>query len=76
MVISKDPVTPETLKQQTLDSHVKKSKHGRNLTKKLDNVERTAIKKEEPIQTNQNIKTEPVTNDSNETLLRCESLIQ
>ncbi|XP_063695041.1 N-lysine methyltransferase KMT5A-like isoform X2 [Bolinopsis microptera] len=66
MVISKDPVTPDTLKQQTLDSLVRKSKHGRSLTKKLDNAERPIVKEEEPTQINKNTKTEPVSHESDQ----------
>ena len=64
MVISKDPVSP--LKQQTLDSLVRKSKHGRTLAKKLENAETAVVKEEEPTQTNKNIKTEPVSHESDQ----------
>lgn len=37
-MVGKEPVTPDSLKQQTLDSRVKKTKHGRNIAKKLDNT--------------------------------------
>ena len=71
MVVNKDPVTPENLKQQTLDSHVKKSKHGRNLAKKIDNVGKTIVKEEKSEETNENLKTEPVLEkQSNERRIR------
>ena len=71
MVVNKDPVTPENLKQQTLDSHVKKSKHGRNLAKKIDSVDKTIVKEEKSEETNDNLKKEPESDkQSNERRIR------
>ena len=47
-MIDKSPETPDALKQQTLDCLVKKSKHGRNLSKKYD-----AVKKEQSCEVKQ-----------------------
>ena len=55
-MIDKSPVTPDALKQQTLDNLVRKTKHGRNLSKKYDDskTEQVSETKDEPTIQNKN----------------------